>query len=86
MLPHFLISSQNLSNFLSLLFFQIKGEQVEDFKPGQVLARCRLLLKRSASKDPPEFEHRLEMVGAKKPNNFVTILSEPIAPDSFYDD
>lgn len=55
--------------------------QVESFNPGKVLPRCRLQLKYFGSNQPPdEFEHRLVMTGAKKPKNFVTILSELIAP------
>ena len=53
---------------------QITKNQVDHFVPGSQLPSCQLYVKWTGQQEqPPELLHRVELLGAKEPNNFFLI-------------
>ena len=55
--------------------FQITKRQVDQFVPGRPMPCCQLLIE--LTKWPVQLEHRVELLGAKEPNNFFVIQMPP---------
>ena len=58
-----------------LLYQQIAKHQVDQFKPGCLVPSCQLYIKWTRQQEQPvELMHRVKLLGAKKPKQFVILL------------
>ena len=56
-------------------FQQIAKHQVDQFKPGRLVPSCQLYMKWTRQQEKPvELMHRIKLLGAKRPKQFVILL------------
>ena len=78
---HFLQSYDlDLLSLVLKLFvhIQVKKSQVDNYRGGQRVPHCQLRLQWKGGEQPVVLCHKLELVGAKEPFNFLTIESDPL--------
>ena len=56
---------------------QIEKQQVDEFKPGQRVPYCRLQVTFDKERKPVELNHRVKLLGTKRPHDFFTITCSP---------
>jgi len=65
---------------ISRLFIhiQVKKWQVDNYRGGQRVPHCQLRLQWTRGEPPVVLYHKLKLIGAKEPFNFLTIESDPL--------
>ena len=70
-------------HYLINIYFQITKHQVDRFVPGRLVPSCQLYVKWTREKEQPvELLHRVQLLGAKEPFNFLIRPPSPLVAQS----